>query len=82
MAPDPPIRLISATRMGRGAYLIRCFKLSKIMSTAKNVPAPANPSQNDSLVRLVHWIFGQPVLDPHLEYMLTQPRRKKLIGVK
>jgi hypothetical protein len=58
------------------------FRMPSIVSSTKNVAAAADPNTRTLLQRVFFRIFGQPVLDEHMKYMLAHPRRKRLLRVK
>jgi hypothetical protein len=58
------------------------FSMPGVVSTTKNVAAPAIPYKRSLLQRIFFRVFGQPLLDEHMKYMLARPRRKRLLRIK
>ena len=55
--------------------------LCSMVSTAKKVAAPAKPVKRTLLQRIVFKLFGEPIPDPHLQYILEHPVTERLPGL-
>jgi hypothetical protein len=52
-----------------------------MVSPAKKVAAPAKPVKRTLLQRIVFKLFGEPIPDPHLQYILEHPDEERLPGL-